>query len=169
MTNHRQFALPLVSVLLALLIPLRGDAGSGLQGTWHLDTSRSVLTSGLLQYRATLEQVLRIDVTDDHVTVVTTTFGITRFAKDHPATTSAHYELDGQSHLFPWSDTIPRDTVARTARWLPDMSGFDLIEAHDHGARIVQRWRMSRNDDILTIDYGTPERNHRVLVFARQP
>src|SRR5580693_6074095 len=135
----------LIAVLLLVLVTHRGVAAPRLQGTWRLDTGKSRLTGGLLQYRATLEQVLTIDVVDDQVTVVTSTSGIASANLGRPTVGTEVYDVDGQARSFPYGDTIPRETMTRSATWLPDMNGFDLTEVYSAAPIIKQRWTLADN------------------------
>jgi len=129
-----------------------------IQGTWCLDVSKSVLTSGMLDYRSTLSQCLKVDVAGNRVTVVTTTSGIGTYANQPispppsavvdgiPVTlgtdslamrrqfvTTDYYDVDGESRHLPWGDTLrddtmPAESVTRVAMWLPNELGFEVTE-----------------------------------------
>lgn len=169
MTSDRSSRAVVVLGVLLVLAALRGHAASVLEGTWQLDTRRSTLTTGMLDDRATLRQELKIGLAGDQLRVVTTTIGIGVF-QDRPAITTAEYDVDGQSRSFPWGDTIPPGTVTRTARWTSSTRGLELVEVFNGVTRVTQRWTVSDADDVLTIDFvDAPPRNHRVLVYIRQP
>jgi hypothetical protein len=134
------------------------DGASPIQGTWCLDVSKSVLTSGMLDYRSTLSQCLKVDVAGNRVTVVTTTSGIGTYANQPispppsavvdgiPVTlgtdslamrrqfvTTDYYDVDGASRHLPWGDTLrddttPGESVTRVAKWLPNDLGFEVTE-----------------------------------------
>jgi len=152
---------------LALVLLFQAHATSVLVGTWRLDVAHSVLTGGLDDYRATLEQRLRIEVRGNDVTVVTTTSGIgSSFA---PKTTTEQYRLDGITRTEPWGDVFGQKR-RRKADWETDGRRFEIVDEYDFG-RVVQRWEVSDDPNTLSIDYvsTTGPGLRRYLVYKRQP
>jgi hypothetical protein len=177
-----------------------GQTPSAFAKMWRLDKINSELPEGLRPYQTSFEQSLKIDVAGDVVTVVTTTVGIPSIgalgiflppeqlpfvapplpaslpesaearAKPGEFVRSQTLEVDGQPRTFEWGDTIPQQTGSRTATWLPDMNGFEVVE-YAGSSRTTHRWSISPDGEILTVESiqrGIVRENRLVRVFARQ-
>ena len=150
----------------ALLTPVAGQSAqpglSKLAGTWQLDKSKGMLPGG----SRTFDSMLTVEVTDDVVTTKRT--GIV------PADAGLNvYEVDGQAHSELFGDMVPQQLRTRTATWLKDVDGFEVVEG-----RATSRWTVSSDSQQLTIETtlahpcppcspANPQIDHTVYVFAR--
>jgi hypothetical protein len=148
-------------LLASLAVHLAG--ATRLAGTWTLDKTRGELPGG----EATLNSTLTVDVAADVVTVRRTGFvggGVTL----------NRYELDGQPHSYSFGDAVPQSTAIRTAAWLQDADGFEVVTEST-----TERWTVSPNGRSLSIETvvrhpcppcSPPSQriDHTVFVFAKQ-
>jgi hypothetical protein len=126
-----------------------------------------------VKVRVLIVDLSALGVSWDQVTVLTITSGVNGAADFFPGITDVQritevYDLDGQLRTLRRS---PQDTLIRMASWLPDMRGFDVLETSNDIVKITQRWGVSADGQVLTVEYlaesPAPTPDHRVLTFVR--